>query len=66
MSLPEDPGKDTQHQVQEEQRVQTPINRLGALATLGHPAGRGDRNLEDQAGRGVEGVAGRRAGAGAG
>ena len=65
MDRREDLERDT-HQAQEEQRAQTPTIRLGALATRGHLAGRGDRNLEDQAGRGVGGVAGRRAGAEAG
>ena len=65
MDRQEDLERDTQ-QVQGEQRAQTPTNLLGALATLGQQAGRGDRNLDHQAGREVQGVAGLRAGAEAG
>ena len=65
MDRQEDLERDT-HRAQGEQRAQTPTNRVGALAAHGRQAGRGDRNLEHQAGRGVEGAAGRRAGAEAG
>ena len=65
MDRHEDLERDT-HRAQEEQRAQTLTIRLGALGTRGHQAGRGDQNLEDQAGRGVGEVAGRRAGAEAG